>query len=297
MPFPRIRKLPCGISNLLGDNPQLPKLTYFNPSSCHPYIYIRSIERVGNACEMNHLSIFNRLTKTMRVIKVSLDHLHPTCGFYRGIEDARIFHYQDRLWFIATSTHIAGSYHSQMLLGRFNHAVSDVEFVQFLDFGTKPMKNVCPFIHDGKLLAIDTFMLRVYEIVCEKDEHDAETYRAVLYKELAPCANLAKGMMRGSTCPIHLHGNLWGCVVHEHIRQARERVMSLAYISYWIEFDIERGAVTLLSSPFVVAQWGIEFVSGIEYYKDKDEVELFLGINDKVAVMAKTNLHDLRVGQ
>lgn len=297
MPFPRIRKLPCELSNLLGNNPNLPKYTYFNPSSCLPYIYIRTIEKVGTACEINHISIYNRETGTMRCIKTPPERLLPTCGFYRGIEDARIFRYRGRLWFIATSTHVAGSYHSQMMIGRFNADVSDVEFTQFLDYGAKPMKNTCPFVHDDKILTLDTLQMCIHEIVCETQEDGTEVYKPVLYKKLAPCANLAQYGMRGSTCPIHLHGNLWGCIVHEHIRQAREKMMSLAYISYWIEFDIERGMVTFLSAPFVVAQWGIEFVSGIEYNRDKDEVELFLGVSDQVAVVAKTKLHDLRVGQ
>jgi hypothetical protein len=64
-----------------------------------------------------------------------------------------------------------------------------------------------------------------------------------------------------------------------------------------MEFDIERGMATFISSPFIVAQWGVEFVSGIEYYKDKNEIEIFLGVNDQVAVVAKTKLQDLRVGQ
>jgi len=71
--------------------------------------------------------------------------LLPTIGFYRGIEDARIFNYKDRLWFIATSTHITESLHSQMMIGRFDTTVSEIEFVQFLDFGSKPMKKYLPF--------------------------------------------------------------------------------------------------------------------------------------------------------
>lgn len=297
MPFPRIRKLPCELSNLLGNNPQLPKYTYFNPSSATPYIYVRTIEKIGTACEINHLSIYNRKTGTLRCIKTPPERLLPTCGFYRGIEDARIFHYRARLWFIATSTHVAGSYHSNMMIGRFNDDVSDIDFIQPLDYGMKPMKNTCPFVYEDKILTLDTLQMCIHEIVCEKQEDGTEVYKPILYKKLTGCTNLDKYSMRGSTCPIHLHGNLWGCIVHEHIRQAREKMMSLAYISYWIEFDIERAMVTFLSAPFVVAQWGIEFVSGIEYNRDKDEVELLLGVSDQVAVVAKTKLHDLRVGQ
>ena len=297
MPFPRIRMLPCEVSKLLGDDSKLPKFTYFNPSSAHPYIYIRTIEKFGNLYEMNHISIFNRNTGTLKCIKNPDHMLLPTIGFYRGIEDARIFNYKNRLWFIATSTHITESMHSQMMIGRFDTTVSEIEFVQFLDFGSKPMKNICPFIYKDKIYLIDTFMLTLYEIVCDTNEDGKDTYKPIMAKKLTPCDGLEPNTMRGSTCPIHLHGNLWGCVVHEHIRRAREKQISLAYISYWMEFDIERGMITFISSPFIVAQWGVEFVSGIEYYKDKNEIELFLGINDQVAAVAKTKLQDLRVGQ
>jgi hypothetical protein len=64
-----------------------------------------------------------------------------------------------------------------------------------------------------------------------------------------------------------------------------------------MEFDIERGVITSFSSPFIVAQWGVEFVSGIEYYRDRDEIELYLGAQDQVALVAKTKLYQLRCGQ
>lgn len=297
MPFPRIRKLPCQLSNLLGDQAKIPKFTYFNPSSCTPYLYIRTIEKMGTASETNHITIYHRETGVMKCIKTPPEMLLSTCGFYRGIEDARIFLYQGRLWFIATSTHISDNYLSQMMIGRMDEEVTRVEFVQHLDFGVRPLKNTCPFVHEDRIFVIDTFTLCLYTIEGEAQEDGKVVYRPVLHKKLAPCAGLAPHTMRGSTCPIHLHGNLWGCIVHEHIRQAREKMMSLAYISYWMEFDLERGAVTYVSSPFVAAHWGIEFISGIEYYRDRDEVELFLGVNDQMAVVAKTKLYDLRVGQ
>lgn len=297
MPFPRIRKLPCDIEKLIGENAPLPKFTYFNPSSTYPYIYVRATEKTHNT-EINHMFIYNRQDKTMKKINVPTNTLKPSCGLYQGIEDSRIIIYQDRVWFISTSTHITGSMHSEMLIGRFDTSVSEIEFTQYLDFGgIKPLKNMCPFVYKDKLCVIDTYELKIYEITCETTEDESKVYRPVVIQTLRPCTGLLPHTMRGSTSPIHLHGNLWGCIVHEHIRQAREKMISLAYVSYWMEFDIERGVVTSLSAPFIVAQWGVEFISGIEYYRDRDEIELFLGVQDQVALIAKTKLYHLRSGQ
>lgn len=297
MPFPRIRKLNCEVASLLGNGPNIPKYTFFNPSSADPYIYIRTIEKLTNVPEnINTITIFDRKSGVLKSIHTPPNVLIPTCGFYQGIEDVRIFIYRERLWFIASSTHVTLSLHSQMMIGYFDKNVTEVEFIQFLDFNMKPIKNMCPFVYQDKICVIDTYTLTIHEITCEKNENDTDVYKPIVLKKLAPCAGLEPFTMRGSTSPVHLHGNIWGCVVHEHIRQAKDKTMSLSYISYWLEFDIERGMVTSFSSPFIVAQWGIEFVSGIEYYKDRDEIELFLGVNDQHAIVARTKLHELRVG-
>lgn len=296
MPFPRIRKLPCEIERLIPENSPLPKLIYFNPSSSYPYIYVRALQRTPSL-EMNHVFIYNRKDGSMKKINTPPYTLQPTCAFYQGIEDSRLVQFQGRLWFVSTSTHITGSMHSEIFIGRFDNNVNEIEFTQYIDFGIMPLKNMCPFVYQDKLCVIDTYELKIYEIACEQTEDGNERYKPVVLKTLKPCKGLLPYTMRGSTSPIHLHGNIWGCVVHEHIKQAREKTISLAYVSYWMEFDIEREAVTFFSSPFIVAQWGVEFVSGIEYYPEKDEIEIFLGIQDQVAVVAKTKLHDLRVGQ
>lgn len=296
MPFPRIRKLPCEIERLIGDNAPIPKFTYFNPSSAYPYLYIRATEKTKTT-EFNHMFIYNRKDRTMKKIHVPEGALRPSCGLYQGIEDSRLIEYKGRMWFISTSTHITDSMHSEMLIGRFNKSVTEIELTQHLDFGMMPLKNMCPFVYQDRLCVIDTYELKIYEIVCETAEDGSETYRPEVFKTLRPCKGLLPCTMRGSTSPVHLHGNLWGCVVHEHIRQAREKMISLAYVSYWMEFDMERGAVTSFSAPFIVAQWGVEFVSGIEYYRDRDEVELYMGAQDQVALVAKTKLYHLRCGQ
>lgn len=271
-------------------------LTCYNPSSSGSYISIRVQEKSKNQTEVNSIFIYNRNTRTLKRIATPSDALKPSCAFYTGIEDARIVTYDNRLWFIATSTHASDTMISEMIVGRFNKDVTGIEFAQHLDFGVKPLKNTCPFVWNGKLCLMDIYMLTVYEIVFEKGEDGSESCKPVVLKSLRPCNGVTKRMVYGSTSPVNLHGNIWGCVVHEHIKQARDRTMSLAYISYWMEFDVDRGMVSFFSTPFIVAQWGIEFISGIEYNQETEEVELYMGVADKVAVIARTKLYNLRVG-
>lgn len=266
----------------------LPKFSYFNPSSAYPYIYVRATERVENV-EMNHMFLYYYKTDRMKMIHIPLHTLQPTLHYYQGIEDTRLFFYQGRLWFLSTSTHVTEALKSEMLLGYFDEEVSSILCSQHLDFQIRPIKNVCPFVNGDRLYMIDLYMLAIYEV-----DVNVSPWVPRVVNTLTPCRGLSKKMLRGSTSPIHLHGSLWGCVAHDHIPQASQGVH--AYLSYWMEFDLARGAVTFLSAPFFVSCLGIEFLSGIEYDPLHDKVELYLGVRDKDPVVAYTTLHDLRVG-
>lgn len=296
MPFPIIRRLDCKLQRLFDKNEPNKDLKYFNPSSAYPYLYIRATKRDETSdidLETNHMFIYDYTTDTIREIEIPYHLLSPTCAVYRGIEDTRLVMFQNRLWFVASSTHISSSMQSEILIGYFNQAVDKIEYIQHLNFHTKPIKNTCPFVYQNKLCLIDTYTFNIYEVV---DDKSTIPYTLKLMKTLKPCRKLNYYTMRGSTSPINLHGNLWGCITHEHIANAKTR-NALAYISYWMEFDIECGIVTFISSPFYVTLWGIEFISGIEYFRDKDQIELYLGIQDKIAVTAYTNLYKLRYSE
>lgn len=289
MPFPPIRKLECRLQRLFNNNEPNKELKYFNPSSAFPYLYVRAT-KAEEMLETNYVFLYKYATDTICEIEIPYHLLCPTCAVYKGIEDLRLVLYHDRLWFVASSPHGSGSMQSEMLLGYFDEAVEKIEHLQHLDFGTRPIKNICPFVSNNQLLMIDTYTLNIYEI-----ENAEGIYTARPSKTLKPCSSIGYNMLRGSTSPIHLHGNLWGCVVHEHIWKA-ESNNALAYVSYWMEFDLECGIVTFLSSPFYITFWGTEFVSGIEYYRGRDVIELYLGVQDKVAMVAYTSLYDLRYG-
>ena len=299
MPFPEIRKLPCKIEKLFDETNTIPKFTYFNPSSAYPYIYVRATEniedkddKIGNVI-MNHMFLYSYHTNKMLMIDIPLNILKMSYNVHQGIEDTRLVIFKDKLWFISTSTHISKSMQSEMIIGFFNSNVSAIEFIQHLDFKRRPIKNMCPFVYDGSIFVIDMYSFDIYKIGKEFPENDNSSYIPVNIGKLKVCNGIKHHMIRGSTSPIYLHGSLWGCIVHEHIPRATKG--AFAYVSYWLEFDMERKSITFLSAPFFVSCFGIEFISGIEYYPKENKIELYLGHQDKYPIVAHTTLHDLRV--
>ena len=240
--------------------------------------------------QLSHMFLYSYHTDRMMIVDIPPGVLKPTYNYYQGIEDTRILMYQGRLWFVSTSTHVSCSMRSEMLLGYFNQDTTKIEHCQHIDLGIRPLKNICPFLYNNALYLIDTYTLTVYLVEQEP------SLRVTIASTLSSCRGMKRHMMRGSTSPVLLHGSLYGCVVHEHIPKACGG--AFAYVSYWMEFDMGRHAVTFLSAPFFVSCFGIEFISGIEYNPEQGTgtVELYLGFKDKVPVVAYTTLQDLRVG-
>ena len=305
MPFPEIRKLPCKLERLFDETNIIPNFVYFNPSSAYPYIYVRATEKIEEKekdtntnefkiVHINHMFLYNYHTNKMELIDIPIDTLKLSYNLHQGIEDTRLIVFEEKLWFLSTSTHASSSMQSEILLGYFNKTDTRIEFSQHLDFRRKPLKNMCPFIYEGSLHTIDMYSFELFKIQKESLEDKNDKYIAVNIGTLKPCNGIRSHTVRGSTSPIRLHGYLWGCVVHEHIPRATKG--SFAYVSYWLEFDMNRRAITFLSAPFYISYLGIEFISGIEYDPKEDKIELYLGIQDKNPIVAYTTLHDIRVG-
>lgn len=261
-------------------------------------MYVRATEKLhgtenNSLVQVSHMFLYSYKTDSMLMVDVPQNALHPSYNYYQGIEDTRILLYNDRLWFVSTSTHVSSTMRSEMMIGYFSQDTKHIEFCQHLDLGVRPVKNICPFEYQGSLLLIDTYTLVLYRVTgATQDQRTLVAERLCI---LEPCHGMLRHTLRGSTSPIHLHGDLYGCVVHEHIPKASGG--AFAYVSYWMEFDMGRRSVTFLSAPFFVTCLGIEFISGIEYNPGQGTVELYLGFKDTVPIVASTTLYDLRVGE
>lgn len=287
-----IRHLP-GSSMRLIEKAAAKNLVCFNPSKAGRYVYIRATEHTS-IYEVNHILIYDETTKKLKQVPYdAAGLLVPTVNLFKGLEDLRLCMWNDRLWFTATTTHASQHMTNEMILGRFTPDVDAVEFMQIIDVGMRPVKNICPFVLDGSLHLLDLYKSRIYK--CMNEGIDDEYWSLESVQTLKWHAG-ESGFYRGSTSPMHLHGSTWGCVAHDIIFNDNTKLVTrLSYLHHWIEFDMARGAVTFVSSPFWVAHWGVEYVSGISI--DNQKVKLYVGLMDKDAIMCETTLSDLRCGK
>jgi len=294
-----VRHLP-GQGGKLIEEGSLPKDTVaFNPSIAYPFVYIRCIKQTQYA-EENFIILYNVETSQSQTIGGLSNILQKNVNRYQGLEDLRICNYNNRLWFTATTTHASPAMNSELVVGYFNKAHTTIEALSYIPHGKPPVKNICPFVYKSKLLLFDIYKKQLCEVIDKKTQKDITTattsFDTVPYLPITAGANLDIDNFRGSTSPIHLHGSLFGCIVHDIIfNDNTQQVTQLAYMHHWIEFDVESGKVTFVSSPFWVTTFGIEFISGMRL--DGENVELYIGVQDKAAVKYVTNLSSLRSGK
>ena len=295
-----VRKLP-GVQKYIIDPKTIPeRCVVINPCIAGDVVYMRVIKSNGLK-DVSEISLFN--AKTSETIQVSEGStMLASCGRYVGLEDLRIIWFRERLYFVATSTHASKRMQSETVIGLFSEDLKTVERLDYVDLGAPPVKNVCPFNLDGTFMLIDTLKKTIYA-VSEKVDDDGKVvgYSTTPFKTLAVSPSvIPKSVdfeMRGSTCPIHLHGDTWGCIIHDIIytdNTTFHTKTKLAYLHYFMEFDVNSGMVTFISSPFFLIQFGIEFVSGIAYDSTTDVVSLFMGLDDKVPCVIETPLYNLR---
>lgn len=289
-----IRHLPCAHTFLI-DREKIPKnIVLYNPSASGSYIYIRANEHSA-VDEYNYVLMYNEETKQLCRIESPMDILKPSANLFKGIEDLRIMEFENRIWFTGTTTHASYKMTNELIVGYFDKTMMRVEKMSVVDIGSLPVKNVCPFVWKKKLHLLDTFLRKVYEV---KIDEDTGEIVATFLKRIEYGGGIDPVAYRGSTSPVHLHGNIWGFVVHDIIFNDDLRLVTrLSYIHHWVEMDMERGVITFVSSPFWCVHWGIEYISGIRYNKSKHTVELFLGVQDTTPMQITTTLHDLRVGK
>lgn len=273
-----------------------PNNVFYNPSVTEDgeYICLRNTEILPNH-EYNHIILYKTSTQDLIKVVVPTGMLLPTHNAYRGIEDVRIVKYQQRLWFTATSTHASADMRNVVLLGYLDKSATAIEYMTVLSNFQPPTKNICPFVYKDELYLLDAYDKKIYKVLKTADKVE---YTASIWKELRPLKGDACDY-RGSTSPVHLHGNTMGYVVHDVIYNDSHTNpgSKLSYTHRWIEFDIERGCITFVSTPFWCMHWGVEFVSGLRYNKQTHEVQLYLGVQDQNPCLCATQLYDLRIGK
>lgn len=287
-----VRKLPSVHGPMIDEKQIPPNTSLYNPSKSGKYTYIRQTENTPSG-DLNSMLIHNETTGSITHINSPYDRMPKTVNLFKGIEDLRLCEYQGKIWFGGTSTHISESMNNELVVGYFNSDVTGIERLQHVDIGSVPVKNVVPFVHKEKLLFLDIYLRKIYLL----KENDDKKWEMEVYQTLTPASGVSSEKYRGSSVPIHLHGSIYGCIVHDIIFNDNKKLVNrLSYIHHWYEFDINTGLVTFISRGFWVAHWGIEYISGIEREKD-GKIAMFIGIHDRLPVKAVTTLSDLRVGK
>jgi len=285
-----IRRLPCSAYCMMIDEKNIPtNMSLYNPSKTKDWLYIRKTD-INNEGQTNSI-LMKHTGRDAIEIKSPFEQMTKTVNMFKGLEDLRICEFNDRIWFGATSTHITDNMCNELVIGLFNKDVSAIEKLQMVDIGSKPVKNVIPFVYNNTLLLLDIYLGKIYQLHTTEEQ-----WFVTIYKSLRPAIGISNEKYRGSSAPIHINGSVFGCVVHDIIFNDNSKLVTrLSYIHHWIEFDIETGLITFVSTPFWIYHWGIEYVSGIE--KTATGVDLYLGINDKVPMRIQTTLSDLRIGK
>ena len=94
---------------------------------------------------------------------------------------------------------------NELVIGYFNKEMTKVEKVQMVDIGSRPVKNVIPFVYQQKLVLLDIYLRKIYEL---KTHEETKEWYVETFQTLTPAAGVSIEKYRGSTAPIHLHGSI-----------------------------------------------------------------------------------------
>jgi hypothetical protein len=301
-----IRHLPGTASKIIDEKIIPQNNVFFNPSVAWPILYIRRNEHFKTK-EINSIFLYNLENRKNYVINSPMHILQKNCNLFTGIEDLRICWFKDNLWFSGTCTHVSPNMTSELVIGYFNKDLNAIERFSHVDIGSIPVKNVCPFVANGELLLFDIYKSAIYtctDVYEPVDPANANAnakpkwkkFAATKIKSLIAAPGLSIDGFRGSTSPVHLHGNTYGVIVHDIIFNDQATLITrLSYLHIWMEFDVTTGVVSFVSTPFWLANWGIEYVSG--FMIKNEVVTIYLGVNDQTAASFTTTIQDLRVGK
>jgi len=268
-----------------------------NPSVAGDIVYIRDIMQTSSR-QINSIILYNTATKKSTQIPMPVKFLQPTEGYYLGLEDLRILWFNECLYFTATCTHASPRMQSEMVLGYFNKDLTEIEKLWHIDFGAPPVKNICPFIHRGEIMLVDTYMRKLYKVSFDEEGPQVSTLVERMPGQSLDIFGDSKGGLRGTTSPVQLHGDVYGCLVHDIIYDENivlNTTRKLVYLHQWVEFDASSGAIVFASSPFSLVHVGVEFASGIDYDRQSNKVTIHAGVDDKIPMVITTTLTDLRV--
>ncbi len=205
-------------------------------------------------------------------------------SFVQGLEDARIFHYDNSDWFTCTTRdgNVAGV--PQIVLCKIGVGGMVEQFVPLHGpDANRCEKNWLPFIKDGEIQLIyssDPF------VILHPDLRTGDCEKAFEYQ---PECDFSR--FRGSAAPI-IFDDSYLMMVHEvSFLEDQSRV----YLHRFVLLD-KNLKIQKVSKPFTFTHLGIEFCCGMTLNHEEDKLILTIGIEDNQAMfvfLAKEDVKNL----
>jgi len=198
-----------------------------------------------------------------------------------GIEDIRIFEYQNNAYFIGNCRQVSEQHHPRMVIGNisfdnFGHTQNMVVLNGYCDDICQ--KNWSPFIHNKKLLFLYSFC----PLIILKP--DITTGTCTEFKNIPQTKYY--GEFRGGSQGIIINDKYYFAVhevVHEQGRIYYHRI---------VEMDKEFN-ITNVTVPFYLENIGIEYISGMIYDRKEDELTISWASMDSKANVCTMKFNEL----
>lgn len=211
-----------------------------------------------------------------------------------GLEDCRMFFFNDATWFTCTTLDTNPSGVPQISLCKLqsNQTVKDIKDIQVEKliplFGPDPMrceKNWLPFVKDGEFFVIYSYDPFVIYKPYISDDNGLIT-RHLMTRYYVPKYDFSR--FSGSASPIEFEGG-YLVLIHETVYDDHQRNYLHRFIYMDKKFNIEK-----VSKPFVFMHKGIEYCCGMTLDHEKENLIMTIGIEDREAYFCSVDVQTVQ---
>lgn len=215
---------------------------------------------------------------------------------YPGIQDARLFTFQNRIYFVS-STQLAtpglgGIADIGPVIGRLSEDRRRVEDAWLPEGTPRQARNLVPLVVGEAAYLLDVLDGLLYRF------ETPELRTATPVMQFPTLVGLG---LRGGTNPVVLdEGAVLGVIAHSVYDVATDASLGFGhlrvdseYVHFWVELNVLTGRVRV-SRPFFLLTSGIEFASSLVLTGDDTQLVIGLGLNDQEAWLMGADLTKVR---
>jgi glycosyltransferase involved in cell wall biosynthesis len=198
----------------------------------------------------------------------------------KGIEDIRIFNFQNSIYFVGNCREVTEDRSPKMVLGKMTKNFEAEKFVVLNGYEDhKCQKNWAPFIYKEKLLLVYSYSPLVIL------SPDLTTGKCTIFKhkEMPLCYD----NFRGGSPGMFINGE-WYFIIHEVVFE-NGRIYYHRIVKLNSDLEIEK-----TSAPFNFNKIGVEYCTGLAYDKKHNKVLVSWGQDDKEAHLGSIDLEKFK---